>query len=120
MIESTFYGLWPSARSAYYQDIHLQANDVFICTMTKLLSVATAAIHPDQLSGAFKQQYPRVDYIELQRFLDANTLDYSSYGKNGMGKLFRRWETYMRSDVFLAAFSWWKSHGHSTVFTWSA
>jgi len=87
--------------------------------MTKLLSVATAAIHPDQLSDVHQQRYPRVDYIELQRYLDAETLDYSSYDNNGVGKLFRRWETNMRSDVFLAAFSWWKSHGHSAVFTWS-
>lgn len=87
--------------------------------MTKLLSVATAAIHPEQLSDAHRHRFPRVDYIELQRFLDVKTLDYSSYGKNGVGKLFRRWETYMRSDVFLAAFSWWKSHGYSTIFTWS-
>jgi len=87
--------------------------------MTKLLSVATAAVHPDQLTSTHQQRYPRVDYIELQRYLDTETLDYSSYDKNGAGKFFRRWETYMRSDVFLAAFSWWKSHGHSTVFTWS-
>jgi glycosyltransferase involved in cell wall biosynthesis len=87
--------------------------------MTKLLSVATAAIHPDQLSDIQQLRFPRVDYIELQRCLDAETLDYSAYDKNGVGKLFRRLETQLRSDIFLATLGWWRSHGHSTVFTWS-
>lgn len=100
--------------------MHLRENDISsIFTMTKLLSVATAAVHPEQLSDAHQQRYPRVDYIELQRLLDVDTMDYSSYGQDKAGKLFRRWETYMRSDVFLAAYSWRKSHGHGTVFTWS-
>jgi glycosyltransferase involved in cell wall biosynthesis len=87
--------------------------------MTKLLSVATAAIHPDQLSDIQQLRFPRVDYIELQRCLDAETLDYSTYDKNGAGKLFRRLETQLRSDIFLATLSWWKSPKYSTVFTWS-
>jgi glycosyltransferase involved in cell wall biosynthesis len=87
--------------------------------MAKLLSVATAAIHPDQLSDTQHLRFPRVDYIELQRCLDADTLDYSAYDKNGAGKLFRRLETHLRSDIFLATLGWWKSQGHSTVFTWS-
>jgi glycosyltransferase involved in cell wall biosynthesis len=87
--------------------------------MTNLLSVATAAIHPDQLSDIQQLRFPRVDYIELQRCLDAETLDYSAYDKNGVGKLFRRLETQLRSDIFLATLGWWRSHGHSTVFTWS-
>lgn len=87
--------------------------------MTKLLSVATAAIHPDQLLDTHQQRYPRVDYIELQRYLDIETLDYSSYDRNKTGKLFRRWETQLRSDVYLATLGWWKSQGYATVFTWS-
>jgi len=87
--------------------------------MTKLLSVATAAIHPDQLLDGHQQRYPRVDYIELQRYLDVETLDYSTYDKNGAGKLFRQWETQLRSDVYLATLGWWKSQGYSSVFTWS-
>ena len=87
--------------------------------MTKLLSVATAAIRSDQLSDLQHLRYPRVDYIELRRYLDTETLDYSSYDKNGAGKLFRQWETQLRSDVYLATLGWWKSQEYSTVFTWS-
>jgi glycosyltransferase involved in cell wall biosynthesis len=87
--------------------------------MTKLLSVATAAIHPDQLADIQQLRFPRVDYIELQRCLDAETLDYSTYDKNGAGKLFRRFETQLRSDIFLATLGWWRSHRYSTVFAWS-
>jgi glycosyltransferase involved in cell wall biosynthesis len=87
--------------------------------MTKLLSVATAAIHPDQLSDIQQLRFPRVDYIELQRSLGAETLDYSAYDKNGAGKFFRRLETQLRSDIFLATLGWWRSHRFSTIFTWS-
>jgi len=87
--------------------------------MTTLLSVATAALHPDQLLDTQHLRYPRVDYVELQRHLDAVTLDYMVYDQRRLGKLFRWLETQLRSDVFLAALSWWKSNGHFTVFTWS-
>ncbi len=87
--------------------------------MKKLLSVATAAIHPEQLSDNQHLRFPRVDYIELQRLLDAETLDYSAYNKNYTGKYFRWLETQLRSDLYLATISWWKSRGHSLVFAWS-
>jgi len=87
--------------------------------MTKLLSVATAAIHPDQLSDNQHLQFPRVDYIELQRYLDVDILDYFAYDQKGAGKFIRRLETQLRSDVFLATLSWLRSHRYPTVFTWS-
>jgi glycosyltransferase involved in cell wall biosynthesis len=87
--------------------------------MTKLLSVATAAVHPEQLSDTAHLRFPRVDYIELQRLLDAETLDYSAYNKNSAGRFLRRWETQLRSDVYLATLGWWKSLSHRQVFTWS-
>jgi glycosyltransferase involved in cell wall biosynthesis len=87
--------------------------------MTKLLSVATAAVHPEQLSDTAHLRFPRVDYIELQRLLDAETLDYSAYNKKYAGKFLRRLETQLRSDVYLATLSWWKSLSHPLVFAWS-
>jgi glycosyltransferase involved in cell wall biosynthesis len=87
--------------------------------MTKLLSVATAALHPEQLSDTQHLLFPRVDYIELQKRLDADTLDYSAYDKHGAGKMFRRMETQLRSDVYLATLSWLQVRQHSMVFTWS-
>ena len=91
----------------------------FVERMTKLLSVATAAVHPEQSSDTQHLRFPRVDYIELQRILDVETLDYSTYDRNGAGKIFRQLETQLRSDVFLATLSWLQSCRHSLVFTWS-
>ena len=87
--------------------------------MTNLLSVATAAIHPEQLSDHQHLQFPRVDYIEFQKRLNAKTLDYSAYDKHGIGRMFRRFETQLRSDVYLATISWWQARKHSVIFTWS-
>jgi glycosyltransferase involved in cell wall biosynthesis len=87
--------------------------------MTNLLSVATAAMHPEHFQDSLHLWFPRIDYIELQRFMDVETLDYSAYQRNRAGKFFRRLETQIRSDIFLATLSWWKSRKHATVFTWS-
>jgi glycosyltransferase involved in cell wall biosynthesis len=87
--------------------------------MTRLLSVATAAVHPEQLSDTAHLRFPRVDYIELQRLLDAETLDYSAYSRHYAGRFLRRLETQLRSDVYLATLSWWKSLNHPLVFAWS-
>ena len=87
--------------------------------MTKLLSVATAAIHPNQLLDSDHLQYPRVDYIELRRLLGVETLDYSAYNKRLAGRFLRSLETHLRSDVYLATLSWWKGLSYPLVFTWS-
>ena len=87
--------------------------------MTKLLSVATAAIHPSQLSTHLNPRLPRVDYIELQKYLDVETLDYSTYDKNQVGKMFRLLEIQLRSDIYLATIGWHQSRKHSKIFTWS-
>ena len=87
--------------------------------MSKLLSVATAAIHPEQLSDHQHLRFPRVDYIEIQKHLDVETLDYSAYNKHGIGRVFRHLETQLRSDVYLATLGWWQARKHSVVFTWS-
>jgi len=87
--------------------------------MTKFLSVATAAVHPEQLSDTQHSQYPRVDYVELEKRIEAETLDYSAYDRHGAGKIFRHLETQLRSDVYLATLSWLQARKHSVVFTWS-
>lgn len=87
--------------------------------MTKILSVATASVFAEQLADINHRRYPRVDYIELQRLLDVETIDYSAYNENYAGKIFRRLETQLRSDVYMAIISWWKSRAHSMTFAWS-
>jgi glycosyltransferase involved in cell wall biosynthesis len=87
--------------------------------MAKLLSIATAAVRPEQLSDIQNLRFPRVDYIELQHLLGTETIDYSAYNENLAGKIFRRLETQLRSDIYLATISWWRSRNHPTVFAWS-
>ncbi|MEO8354718.1 MAG: hypothetical protein ABI621_02275, partial [Chloroflexota bacterium] len=87
--------------------------------MSKILSVATAGLYADQLEDIDHNQFPRVDYIELQRLLDTETLNYSAYNKERFGEIFRYLETQLRSDMYLATLGWLKSRNHPVVFTWS-
>jgi len=87
--------------------------------MSKILSVATAGLYADQLEDIDHHKFPRVDYIELQRLLDTETLNYSAYNKDHFGEIFRYLETQLRSDMYLATLGWLKSRNHPVVFTWS-
>lgn len=83
------------------------------------LSIATASHHNGQLTDINHERYPRVDYIELQRLLHTELLDYASYEKNAIGEVFRKLETHLRSDIYLATLGWRKSREHKVVFAWS-
>jgi glycosyltransferase involved in cell wall biosynthesis len=85
----------------------------------KILSVATAGVLIEQLWDANHKAFPRVDYIELQHLLNADTMDYSCYDQNVVGKVFRSLETQWRSDLYLAALSWLRSSKYDRVFAWS-
>lgn len=87
--------------------------------MKQILSVATAGLYRNQLKDVDHRQFPRVDYIELQNQLNADTVDYSAYNNTIAGSLLRGIEKELRSDIYLTAISWWKSRNYSTVFTWS-
>lgn len=87
--------------------------------MTNILSVATAGVYAEQLADINHMRFPRVDYIELQRLLNVDTLDYSAYDSSFIGRLFRRLETELRSDVYMAGLSWWKSREYPVLFAWS-
>lgn len=87
--------------------------------MSKILSVATAALHAGQLEDIDHHRFPRVDYIELQRLLNTETLNYAAYNKEHIGEIFRYLETQLRSDMYLATLGWLKSRKHPVVFTWS-
>ena len=87
--------------------------------MKKLLSVATASVFAEQLADHNHCCFPRVDYLELQNLLHAETMDYSSYDKRYAGKALRYMETQLRSDIFLATITWLRSHKYPVVFTWS-
>jgi glycosyltransferase involved in cell wall biosynthesis len=85
----------------------------------KVLSVATAGLHADQLQDVDHVHYPRVDYIELQHLLNVETIDYSAYNQDYTGRLFRRLETQLRSDIYIAMIGWWKGRDFPLVFAWS-
>jgi glycosyltransferase involved in cell wall biosynthesis len=87
--------------------------------MTKILSVATAGLRAGQLSDVYHQCFPRVDYLEMQALISADIIDYSEYKNTLSGEFFRRLETQLRSDVYLATLSWMRSRRYPLVFTWS-
>jgi glycosyltransferase involved in cell wall biosynthesis len=87
--------------------------------MGKILSVATAGIKKGQLEDVNHLQFPRIDYIELQKQLNATTLDYSAYPDGFSGKVSRYFDTQFRSDIILATISWLKKGNYQTLFAWS-
>ena len=87
--------------------------------MTNILSIATAGVYAEQLADVNHLRFPRVDYIELQRLLNVETIDYSAYDMNFIGQIFRRLERELRSDIYMASLSWWKSRQHPVLFAWS-
>ena len=87
--------------------------------MTKILTIATASTKPDQLKDTNHALYPRVDYLELQNFLDVDILDYTSYDKTSMGNMLRSWETKVHSDLYLTVLGLLKENPYRLVFAMS-
>lgn len=95
-------------------------HTLFIMTnFSSALSIATASLYDGQMRDVNHLHFPRVDYVELQDLLQTEILNYSSYEKNAFGEVIRRFETYLRSDIYLATLGWRKSRAHELVFTWS-
>jgi glycosyltransferase involved in cell wall biosynthesis len=92
--------------------------------MTKILSLATAALKPGQLDGSARDEkgnplYPRVDYVELQRKFAVEVMDYGAYRKKRLGNLFADVETRLRSDPYLAWLGYQRRLSYGLVFAWS-
>jgi glycosyltransferase involved in cell wall biosynthesis len=87
--------------------------------MTKLLALATAALKPGQLGDQQSKYFPRVDYIEIQRHIGMDVLDYDVYHKKPFGDFFRRLDTQVRSDLYLTWQGFRKRNNHRLVFAWS-
>jgi glycosyltransferase involved in cell wall biosynthesis len=87
--------------------------------MKNALTLATAGLRPGQLDDINYVQYPRVDYIELQRILDTDILDYSAYDDTRLGTALRYLETQLRSDPYLALLSILKNQNHRVIFAMS-
>lgn len=87
--------------------------------MADILTLATAGLRPDQLSDTDHVRYPRVDYIELQRLLDVDVLDYTAYEHTRLGGFFRYLETQLRSDLYLTILGLLRKHNYRVVFAMS-
>jgi glycosyltransferase involved in cell wall biosynthesis len=85
--------------------------------MTDILAVATAALKPDQIADTHHEFYPRIDFIELQRMLDIDVVDYSAYQQNFLGSRLQALETRLRSDVYLSLLALLKKRPYRLVFT---
>jgi GT2 family glycosyltransferase len=66
------------------------------------LVLATTALSAAQGEDAAHREHARVDYVELQRLVGAEVLDYGSYPRGRTGAAIRWLETQLRSDPYLA------------------
>ena len=87
--------------------------------MKKVLVIATAGLRPDQMDESANGWHPRVDYVELSRYLDIRVLDYSVYQHSRLGRLFRHFETQVRSDLYLTWLAWLTHKNYDLVFSMS-
>jgi glycosyltransferase involved in cell wall biosynthesis len=87
--------------------------------MADVLALATAGLRPDQLADTDHVRYPRVDYLELQRFIDIDVLDYTAYNRTRLGQFFRHLETRLRSDLYLTMLGLLRKHRYRLVFAMS-
>jgi glycosyltransferase involved in cell wall biosynthesis len=87
--------------------------------MVDILALATAGLKSDQLEDTDHVRYPRVDYIELQRFIDMDVLDYTVYNRTRLGEFFRYLETQLRSDLYLTMLGLLRKHHYRLIFAMS-
>ena len=87
--------------------------------MANTLVLATAGLKPDQLADTEHIRYSRVDYLELQRLIDADVLNYTAYDGTKLGRLYRYLETQIRSDLYLALWSVLIKSSYKTIFAMS-
>lgn len=87
--------------------------------MGKVLVLATAGLKPEQIKDNCNQHYPRVDYLELQRKLDIDIINYSVYDKTRLGSLLRSIETQIHSDLYLSWLGWKVRKQYDLVFAMS-
>jgi glycosyltransferase involved in cell wall biosynthesis len=87
--------------------------------MARILTLATAGLHNGQLADTNHRLYPRVDYIEMQRLVDMDVLDYAAYDHNRFGKHLRYAETKLRSDLYLTCLGLLSSNKYHLTFTMS-
>jgi glycosyltransferase involved in cell wall biosynthesis len=83
--------------------------------MPRILVLATSGLKVDT-SG---RRYPRVDYLELSRFLNLDVFNYTLYDRTRLGRLLRSLETQLRSDLYLTALGLRARRHYDLVFAMS-
>jgi len=68
----------------------------------RVLLLATSSRAAGLESDVRHERFPRVDYAELQRRIDAEVCDYAVYPDGRLGEWVRRAETQLHSDPYLA------------------
>lgn len=86
-----------------------------------VLGLATAGVPPGYLSDEEHLKYPRIDYLELQRRVSMDVLDYGIYSGVPWGGMLHALDTRVRSDLYLTWRGLWehRRHRHSVVFAMS-
>lgn len=87
--------------------------------MARILLLATAGLKSEQMTDSAHVRYPRVDYLELCRYLDAEVFNYTLYRRTRLGTFFRSLETQLRSDLYLTALGMWARRHYDLVFAMS-
>jgi glycosyltransferase involved in cell wall biosynthesis len=87
--------------------------------MPRALVLATAGLKPNQLDDRENLIFPRVDYLDLKRFIDVEVINYDVYDRTKLGRFFRNLETQVRSDIYLTLLGLDSLKKHSLVFTMS-
>jgi glycosyltransferase involved in cell wall biosynthesis len=83
--------------------------------MSPVLLLATAGLKPGQISDSAHLRYPRVDFLELQRYIEADVFNYTLYNQSRLGAFFRKLETQLRSDLYLTAIGLWARRRYDVV-----
>ena len=87
--------------------------------MKKALVIATAGLKPDQIEDINHLVYPRVDYLEIKKYIDIQIINYNAYNRTKMGQLFRSIETQISSDLYLTLLGLIAQKKYDLVFTMS-
>ena len=87
--------------------------------MGKILTLATAGLKPDQLADTSHEKYPRVDYLELQKLADIDIVNYEAYRNTRVGEIMRKFETSLRSDLYLMLLGLLRRHSYRAIFAMS-
>jgi len=99
-------------RNAFFE--MTQLLELTVETTKPILAIATAGTKKDD-----PKLRPRIDYLEMQKQIDMNLLNYDVYEKTAFGGILRKLETKIRSDLFLTLLGMFSRQSHQFTFTMS-